>query len=282
VDLFSAPLSLPRCDATYHAGMSSRTHSPSGGTQPSYLHGIIRSRTGELYAEKRSSFEKLLAAQKMTLGPFTQQIFRRDCFTGTTISKAQLVLELLKDELSPISWRLIRDRLRTRPFLTDRRHTEEYAFDVALGWLEEELLIKALEKPKRLPEGTVIDRVGVDSEREFLSRGIKATADIEIRTPHKRLRVDIFVDHKGTWKKNGGMDLKQGKLNDLDSGQLDYVLGLDLVAGQFYLADRRATGGVEPVANAAMGGTKTARIPLGCPLTLEATSEKFAAELRKS
>jgi len=259
--------------------VSSRTHSPSGGTQPSYLHGIIRSRTGELYAEKRSSFEKLLAAQNMTLGPFTQRILI-GCFTGTTISKAQLVLELLKDELSPISWRLIRDRLRTHPFLTDRRHTEEYAFDVALGWLEEELLIAELSM--RLPKGTVIDRVGVDSEREFLSLNIKATADIEIRFRDKSLRVDIFVDHKGTWKKNGGMDLKQGKLNHLDSGELDYVLGLDLVAGQFYLADRRATGGVEPVANAAMGGTKTARIPLGCPLTLEATSEKFAAELRKS
>ncbi len=260
--------------------MRPRTRPPPAGNQHSYLHGIIRSRAEELYALKRSSFEALLAEQRKTLDGFAKQTFGKDCFSGTTVSKAQLVLELLNDELSPISWRLIRDRLREHPFLTDRRHTEEYAFDVALGWLEEELLIAEL--AKRLPKGTALDRVGVDREREFLSLNIRATADVAIRSPHRRLLVDIFVDHKSTWRRNGGMDLKQGKLNHFSRGRLDYVLGLDLVARRFYLVDGRAAVGVATFANAAMGGTETARVALGCPLTLQSMAGKLAAELRRS
>lgn len=260
--------------------MSSRKQSPSGGIQHSYLHGIIRSRAEELYALKRNSFEALLGNQRLTLEGFTKRTSGKACFAGTSVSKSHLVLELLNDELSPISWRLIRDRLREHPFLTDRRHTEEYAFDVALGWLEEELLIAELDK--RLPKGTVLDRVGVDREREFLSLNIRATANVAIRSSSKRILVDIFVDHKGTWRSNRGMDLKKGKLNHFAKGRLDYVLGLDLVARRFYLVDGRAAVGVATFANAAMGGTETARVALGRPLTLQVMAGKLAAELRKS
>ena len=268
-----------RCAATYDPCVSLRKRSPSGGIQHSYLHGIIRSRADELYALKRNAFEALLADQKQTLSGFTKRVFGQACFSETTVSKSDLILELLNDELSPISWRLIRDRLREHPFLTDRRHTEEYAFDVALGWLEEELLIGEL--TKRLPKGTALDRVGIDREREFLSLNIRATADIAIRSPHKRLLVDIFVDHKSTWRRNRGMDLKQGKLTHFAKGRLDYVLGLDLVARRFYLVDGQSALGVATFANAAMGGTETARIALGRPLTLQVMTGKLAAELRK-
>jgi hypothetical protein len=246
----------------------------------SHLHGIIRSRTGELYELKRTSFESLLAESGMTLNGFAKKVFGTTCFEGTSVRKSTLVPELLNDELSPISWRLIRDRLREHPFLTDRRHTEEYAFDVALGWLEEELVIAEL--AKRMSTGVAIERVGIDRSREFLSLNIRATADLSIRSSRRRLLIDIFVDHKSTWRRNGGMDLKQGKLGHFARGRLDYVLGLDLCARRFYLVDGATAVGVPTFSNAAMGGTETARIALGKSMTFAGIARRIESELNVS
>lgn len=258
--------------------MAPRKKSPPAVNVHSYLHGIIRSHAGELYALKRNSFEALLAEQGVTLATFAKKVFGTTCFQGTSIAKAELVVQLLKDELSPTSWRLIRDRLREHPFLTDRRHTEEYAFDVALGWLEEELVISEFQS--RLPSGIAIERVGIDRAREFLSLNIRATADLSVRSAHRRLLIDIFVDHKSTWRRNGGMDLKQGKLGHFARGRLDYVLGLDLVARRFYLVDGAAVIGAPTFANAAMGGTETARIALGKAMTFAGMAKRVGAELK--
>jgi hypothetical protein len=252
--------------------------SPPRASPHQYLHGIFRSNAGELYALKRSAFEALLAEQGSSLARFAERVFGKNCFQGTSIPKAELVVQLLKDELSPTSWRLIRDRLRDNPFLTDRRHTEEYAFDVALGWLEEELIIDELHR--RLPEGVSIERIGIDRAREFLSLSIRATADLSVSSAHRRLLIDIFVDHKSTWRANGGMDLKQGKLGHFARGQLDYVLGLDLVARRFYLVDSAAAIGAPTFANAAMGGTETARIPLGKAMTFAGLAKRVGTELK--
>jgi hypothetical protein len=45
--------------------------------------------------------------------------------------------------------------------------------------------------------------------------------------------------------------------------------------------DGQSALGVATFANAAMGGTETARIALGRPLTLQVMTGKLAAELRK-
>jgi hypothetical protein len=244
------------------------------------LHGIFRSAVGELYCDKRSAFESLLADANQTLERFVAKVFRDQRFEGTEVKKRALVLELLDDRLSPEAWRLIRDRLRGRPYLTDGRHTEEYAFDVALGWLEEELLIERFERS--LPPRTSITRIGIDSQREFLSLNIRATADLELRSAHRVLRIDVFVDHKGTWRKNGGMDLKRGKLRHFESGRLDLVLGVDLEARRFHLVSGAEAAGVPMFANAAMGGTETARVPIGRGMTLAAMTKQIAQALRRS
>lgn len=242
-----------------------------------FLHGIIRSGAGEAYAQKRESFDALLRDTGTDLGRFTERTFGDRTFSGTDIPKATLILELLHDRLSPRSWRFIRDRLRLQPYLTDRRHTEEYAFDIALGWLEEEFLVEALRKS--LPRSTSIERVGVDRFREYVDLNIRATADLELGSAHRRIRVDLFVDHTGSWRRNSGMDLKQGKLLHFRNGTLDCVLGLDLNAGRFHLVGPRRAAGIPLVENAAMGGTKTARVSLGRALNVEAAAARLAAML---
>jgi len=259
--------------AAGHRKVASDSPSPS-------LHGIIRSREGELYSTKRESFEALLADEGETLRGFATKVFGPDRFAVTTVSKLVLVTELLYDMLSEASWRLIRDRLREHPFLTDRRHTEEYAFDVALGWLEEELVIARLSE--RLKGKATIDRIGIYRAREFLSLNIRATADISVRSASRRLLIDLFVDQKGTWRRNHGMDLKQGKLRHFARGKLDFVLGLDLVARRFYLVGATSAQGAPIFANAAIGGTETARIALGRAMTLDAMAKAIEDALNRS
>jgi hypothetical protein len=244
------------------------------------LHGIFRSAVGESYYEKRRAFESLLEDVDQTLPRFVKKVFGDQRFEDSEVGKRQLVLELLRDQLSARSWRFIRDRLRSQPYLTDRRHTEEYAFDIALGWLEEELIIEQLEA--RLPKDTSIKRVGIDSMREFLSLRVKATADLEIRSARRVLLVDIFVDHTGSWKKNGSMDLKAGKLTHFKEGRLDLVLGLDLRARRFHLVTGAEAAGIPMRPNAAMGGTATAPVPVGRGVTLSRVSALVASALRKS
>jgi len=106
--------------------------------------------------------------------------------------------------------------------------------------------------------------------------------DFAIRSPHKRLLVDVFVDHKSTWRRNGEMGLKHGALNHFSRGRLDDVLVLELVAPRFYLVDGRAAVGAATFTNAAIGGTETVQIALGFHLTLKAMTAELAATLRKS
>lgn len=221
--------------------------------------GIFRSRPGEAYHDKREAFVRFLARYEETLDGLIDAVFADAVFEGTGIPKGRLVRELLEDRLTHASWRFIRDRLRTLAHLTDRRHTEEYAFDLALGWLEEEFVITML--MDRLPRSAVIERVGVDADREYVPKP-RALADLVVRCAGGEVAIDLFVDHKGTWRKKGGMDLKKGKLGHLESGALDYVLGLDLTDRVMYLISLSDIAGYALADNPSMGGTKTALIPL--------------------
>lgn len=242
-------------------------------------HNLFRS-DGGLYAEKLEGFEQLLADRGDDLDDFVERTFGDQVFAESRVGKTELILELLRDQMSPRIWRFVRDRLRANPYLTDRRHTEEYAFDVALGWLEEELLISALENV--LPEEAAVHRIGVDAHREFLSLNIRATADVGLELGDRMLRVDLFVDHKGTWRRNRGMDLKKGKLGHFRKGKLDVVLGLDLLARRFHLVDAEAAVGVPTFNNAAMGGTETARVPCGQALRLDVAARRLVARLKRA
>ena len=228
--------------------------------------GIMRTLPGEAYHEKLVNFEGVLSNHGHDLRSFCHGVFGDTRFHDWPIRKADFTVELLTDRLSPISWRFIRDKLRTLAYLTDRRHPEEYAFDIVLNWLAEELIIGEIEG--YAGEGVSVKLVGIDSERELLSLNIRAKADIEILRNGYPLLIDIFADHKGTWVKNGYMDLKRGKVNHFNKGELDYVLGLDLQNSGWYLVDSSQVVGLEFSPNPAMGGTLTVRVPIGEPMSI--------------
>jgi len=250
--------------------------SQSVDANPDFLHGIFRSRSGELYHAKRESFVRLLAANDSTLHELISRAFGEDRFPGTELAKATVIAELLHDRLSFASWRLIRERLRSQPHLTDRRHTEEYAFDVALGWLTEEFVVAQLRAG--LPDDVTVALDGVDRDRDFLSKRILANPDILLTTSTQRRSLELFVDHRGSWRKNKGMDLKKGKIAHLRSGDTDFILGLDLDAGRFHLIGPAAVTGIVMTANAAMG-VETGRVPVDEGMSIDETMRAISKEL---
>jgi len=229
--------------------------------------GIMRSEIGEAYFEKHRFFQDLIEQQGQDLTSFVHEVFEDQYFSESDVKKVDFVTQILVDKLSVKSWRFLRKKLRRLAYLTDRRHPEEYVFDIILGWLTEELVINQINDCSS--QNLEVQRIGIDSERELLSLNIRAIADIQIihegRDP---IKIDIFADHRGTWVSNGYMDLKKGKIKHFEQGKLDYVLGLDVENVNWHLVDKAMATGLKLSPNPAMGGTLTVQVPLPATATI--------------
>lgn len=276
-----------------------------------YVRNLMR----DSYQEKRESFENFLRNEKdISLEDFTRNIFGDDCFNDTTIPKAEFIVQLLKDDIAVDYWLYLRNKFRNLGYLTDRRNTEEYAFDIALGWLAEELIINEINTQARnhLPEDCRFETgfMGIDSEREYQSLSIRATADFYVIYDQRQtdelyrdcetetgknavyrgketknykdwlkktvyIKIDLFVDYKGTWAKNNYFDLKKGKIGHFQSGNLDWVLAFDVVNQNLYLVSREDALGFDLTPNPAMGNVLTANVPLTETIELEDIFERI-------
>jgi hypothetical protein len=238
------------------------------------FHGLFRSQKGEPYEAKAQALSRLVSgAGHGALSKFLGDLFGNEAFKGSTVQKAQLAIELLRDELSEDSWRFIRDKFRGLAYLTDRRHTEEYAFDLVMGWVQEEVIIRALEDGGR--GDLTCTRIGVDASREFSLRP-RADADFIVHLNKASYKIDLFCDTKGHWKKTGVMDLKKGKVKHLLSGSLHAVLGLDLEAGTFHWIDRpMVVGRTTTTLNSSMGNNPVVQVQCPSPLSLAEVIRKL-------
>lgn len=269
-----------------------------------YIKNLIR----ESYYEKRIAFENFLENQKqITLKKFIKDIFNEQCFAGSNIPKADFIFQLLNDEIKINYWIFLRDIFRNLGYLTDRRHTEEYAFDIALGWLSEELIIAEIKNHAKLtmPKNYKFEAgfMGIDAEREYQKLNIRAKADFYVVKDQREkeelyevysqnmgknaiyreketkefqkwiekniyIKIDLFVDYKGTWQKNRYFDLKKGKISHFNKGDLDWVLAFDVLYQNLFLISKNEATGYDLAPNPAMGNVLTAKIPLTNPKKL--------------
>lgn len=219
------------------------------------------------YHEKVAAIGKHLSAHNLALARFVSSRFA-GTFEGTRIPKAALIQGLLNDEIELSHWAFIRAKLRNLAHLTDRRHPEEYALDIALGWIAEEWFREELDK--QAGKKGAVTLIGIDSEREYCSLGIRANADFSIKRKNgKATTVDLMVDYHGTWQRNGYIDLKKGKVGHLMNGTVDSVLGFDVQRSLLYIVDKSQLAGLGFSANAAMGGNLTLNVPLPKPISLQ-------------
>lgn len=218
------------------------------------------------YHEKVAAMRRHLESVGLDLSSFVVSMFPGN-FEGTMVSKQALIQGLLDDELPLDHWAFLRSKLRNFAHLTDRRHPEEYALDLALGWISEEWLRHELDFQAGRPGAVVL--IGVDAAREYSSLTIRATADFAITKNDLTTRVDLMVDFHGTWASSGYIDLKKGKVGHLVNATLDAVLGFDVQNSSFHVVQLAHLAGRQFASNAAMGGNQTMKVPVPISVDLK-------------
>ena len=167
-----------------------------------YIKNLMR----ESYQEKRIAFETFLEKQKgITLENFSMKIFGNKCFNDSNIPKADFIVQLLNDEIRIDYWVFLRKIFRNISYLTDRRAVEEYAFDIALGWLAEELILKEIENHVKLnkPKNYKFECgfMGIDAEREYQNLSIRARADFYVNKD-QREKEELHANYYKETEKN--------------------------------------------------------------------------------
>lgn len=208
---------------------------------------------------KVEAFRTWLEAQGLPSLPELLDRYGEDCFEGTSIRKAELFKNLLirERELTVEQDEFVNQRVGTGRlrFYRGRRTNAQYAANLAIGWMVEDIIKDAL-----LRRGIVIADTGDDREREYLIAP-SATADWSLDgTP-----LELYVDFLGTWRRQGFIDLKNGKVTRLMNGQLTIVC-YDLHNRQWFLIDKAAIdelcpNGIEMRVNSAMDGKCTGMVP---------------------
>jgi hypothetical protein len=181
--------------------------------------------------------------------------FGDSTFQDSPLKKTEFVLALANSNLPIEHWMLVRERLRDLAYLTGQRHSEEYALDLVVGWICEELVADQL----RTSEGVAsVQLVGIDRARDFARVGIRVTADLEVEfADGRKASVDLYISFGGTWTANGQIDLKKGKFDAINKGTLDFVLAMDLDTKNLYVIGKNELHGIKGVSNASMDGKTT-------------------------
>jgi hypothetical protein len=193
-------------------------------------------------------------------------------FEGSTIDKASLFKKLLsiKGVLTEEQEKFIDARVGTGRllFYKGRRTTKQYASNLAVGWIVEDVLREAFAE-----RGIVITDTGDDREREYLAAP-SADADWNLNGSP----VELYVDFLGTWRSQGFVDLKAGKMTRLKAGKLT-ILCYDLGSGEWFLIERSYLDSLGPCGipsrhNQAMDGKETWMVPLPAwPIVAEGPGE---------
>ena len=114
----------------------------------------------------------------------------------------------------------------------DTRSPLEYAQDLVASWLFEDYICDILSS-----NGLDISKAGADKERVILSsRNVSASSDTSVTYNGKTRLMEIMTDYGGYWARNGVIDLRDSKFNELrDTNSI--FLGISTVDGKFILLD---------------------------------------------
>jgi len=139
-----------------------------------------------------------------------------------------LAVNLLKDELTNEHIDYLEEKLGDLEHLKDQRSDPEYALELVMGWLIEDVILDILSDEHDVSRGSA------DSEREFLASP-DATADLEVNVEGEEVPIEITQDYTGFWQRKGeSSNLRDNKFKNLiDEGAL--ILGLDIENEELFL-----------------------------------------------
>lgn len=148
----------------------------------------------------------------------------------TNIDKRDLFINLLNEHASAEQEAYLQ-KVCNLPH-KDNRSPVQYATDLVVNWLLEDLTSALLTKNEILNKLT-----GADSSREFLSEGnITSQSDFRIKVGDVVRNLEVVYDHTNYWFNNDRIDLRLNKHEHLKY-QKSLLLGIDTQRLQAFVID---------------------------------------------
>ncbi|MCF7797928.1 MAG: hypothetical protein K9N11_08990 [Lentisphaeria bacterium] len=144
-------------------------------------------------------------SEKLQLVKQLYQSFQKTVW-GQLVNYPQpdLYYHLLLSAISPMEEDMLRHQLTHTSHQRDLRRLTDYAREILLNWLMEDLIIEQV----LFQYFRRIKRIGSDRNREFLT-GPKVAADPDILADGRRY--DMKFDWTGYWTAKGVVDLRDGE-----------------------------------------------------------------------
>ena len=164
-----------------------------------------------VYSKKIESLKKNFIILSVDINKILDK-YGNMSFEGTSLSKKESFISLMR--LNP-STELIRylDSKTNLSHFKDKRSNIEYAIDLVLGWLSEDIIISHL-REKNLQ----CDLNGRDKYRDFLSaKDISTQPDIKVKINDQYRALEIMNDWNDYWIRSDMLDLRDNKFLRLSS-----------------------------------------------------------------
>lgn len=172
-----------------------------------------------VYSKKIESLKKNFSILSVDINKILDK-YGNISFEGTSLSKKESFISLMR--LNP-STELIRylDSKTNLSHFKDKRSNIEYAIDLVLGWLSEDIIISHL-REKNLQ----CDLNGRDKYRDFLSaKDISTQPDIKVKINDQYRTLEIMNDWNDYWIRFDKLDLRDNKFLRL-SNEKSLFLGI--------------------------------------------------------
>ena len=137
---------------------------------------------------------------------------------------------LIQNTLSENERRYIEEKIGHLDTFRDSRSSINYARELVLGWIVEDCLIGAINAC-----GFKCESFGGDRIRELISNSenITGSSDLKVEVIEgKSVLIEVTTDYTAYWKRNGVMDLRNDKYNNIVKED-GCVLGIDFRQGEF-------------------------------------------------
>lgn len=176
----------------------------------------------DTYYNKITNTEKYI---KSNLG-LNLEDFINTKYAGNKLKN--IFIQLIRNDVDADTVGILEQNLGDMKRYMDSRNPSEYACDLLLGWVLEDMVLQSF-----YDIGLECNLVSKDRQREFL-KAPSSDIDLMLCLADKKILVEHVTDHTGYWLKNGKLHLRENKFEKLiqDNGIL---MGFDLFNYKFFI-----------------------------------------------
>jgi len=133
-------------------------------------------------------------------------------FKDSEIAKSEFFSRVLDQNLTSADINYLESKCADLRYSRDSRTGSQYGLDLVCGWLIEDGFLSRLKRA-----GVSVTLAGDDRFREFLPSGkISTRPDMSaIGSDGQEVALELLADWRGTWAKEGHLDLRDNKLVEM-------------------------------------------------------------------